>query len=111
MAGELLKMNCVPCEKGTPPLNSERVEALLYQVAGWKLNSQGWLVREYKFKDFAKAIEFVNKVAELAEKEEHHPNIYVYSWNRLRLELYTHSIGGLSENDFVLAAKVNGLKA
>ena len=64
---------------------------------------------EFKVKEVKEAMEFVDKVAAIAEEEGHHPNIYLYSWNKVRLELYTHAIGGLHENDFVIAAKVNGI--
>lgn len=106
---DLTKKKCVPCEGGVPPLTKAQIDKFMPEVKGWSLNNDGWLVREYKFKNFKRNLEFVNKVAELAEQENHHPNIYIYSWNRLRLELYTHSIKGLSENDFILAAKVNEL--
>ena len=103
---DITKKKCVPCEGGDPPLTKEQVDSLLPQVKGWTIKD-GWLVREYTFKDFAENMVFVNKIATLAEQENHHPNISVYSWNKLRLELYTHAIKGLSENDFILAAKIN----
>jgi len=104
---ELTQKKCVPCEGDEPPLTKEQIAELLQQVEGWTLNKDGWLVREYKFKDFKQNMEFVNKISELAESENHHPNFYIYSWNKLRLELYTHAINGLSENDFIIAAKIN----
>lgn len=106
---DLTKKKCVPCEGGDPPLTKEQVDELMPQVKGWTLNKDGWLIREFTFKDFAENMKFVNKVAEVAEQENHHPNIYVHSWNKLRLELYTHAINGLSENDFILAAKIDRL--
>ena len=77
------------------------------ETPGWTLKDNA-IEREFKFKDFREAISFVNGIAEIAEEEGHHPDIYIY-YNKVRLELSTHNIGGLSKNDFVLAAKVNEL--
>ena len=101
---------CVPCEGGDKPLAPTAAEAYLVQVPGWRLRSGETLkiARKLKFKDFAGAMKFVDRVAELAESEGHHPDICV-SWNRVTLELVTHAIDGLSENDFIMAAKVNAL--
>jgi 4a-hydroxytetrahydrobiopterin dehydratase len=103
MAG-LVQKHCVPCEAGTPPLSEQESEALLEQVPGWQLEDNK-LTRRFKFHDFKEAMVFVNRVAALAEEEGHHPDIYI-SWNRVRLDLTTHAIKGLSENDFILAAKI-----
>ncbi|HLD80476.1 MAG TPA: 4a-hydroxytetrahydrobiopterin dehydratase [archaeon] len=89
----------------------EKARDLLSKSPGWSLNEKGWIVKEKRLKDFKEAVAFANKVAELAENEGHHPNIYLHDWNKLRLELYTHSIGGLSENDFIMAAKISKLLA
>ncbi|MEX2017065.1 MAG: 4a-hydroxytetrahydrobiopterin dehydratase [Candidatus Pacearchaeota archaeon] len=78
------------------------------KAIGWKIK-KGKLHREFKFKDFKKTLEFVNKVGEIAEKEGHHPDIY-FTWGKCTIELYTHSINGLSENDFILASKINKIK-
>jgi 4a-hydroxytetrahydrobiopterin dehydratase len=87
----------------------EEAERLMEQVPGWELKPEEQkLVRRFKFKDFKAAMSFVNQVAALAEAEGHHPDIYI-SWNRVRLELTTHAIKGLSENDFILAAKISML--
>lgn len=75
---------------------------------GWKLKKNS-ISLESRFKDFAGAMEFINKVGRVAEREGHHPDIYLYSWNRVRLDLSTHSIKGLSVNDFILAAKINNI--
>jgi 4a-hydroxytetrahydrobiopterin dehydratase len=98
----------VPCEGGTPPLPRAEAEALLAQVDGWKLveGEPAKIARSVRCKDFAEAMQFVNTLAAVAEAEGHHPDICV-SWNRVTLELVTHAIGGLSENDFIMAAKVN----
>jgi 4a-hydroxytetrahydrobiopterin dehydratase len=98
---------CMACEAGTPPMPAAQAQTLLAEVPGWDLADQT-LSRTFRFKDFKAAMAFVNQVADLAEAEGHHPDIHI-SWNRVRLELTTHAIKGLSENDFILAAKVNAL--
>ncbi len=103
----LLNKKCVPCEGGTPPLTAEEIEKYLPEVSDWEVLEDKKINREFKFKDFKEAMAFVNKVADLAESEGHHPDICLHSWNKVRLELSTHAIGGLSENDFILAAKIN----
>ncbi len=109
MTNDLVRKYCVACEAGTPPMSLEEAERLVEQVPGWELNpDEKKLVRRFKFKDFKEAMRFVNRVAELAEAEGHHPGIYI-SWNRVRLELTTHAIKGLSENDFIMAAKISEL--
>jgi 4a-hydroxytetrahydrobiopterin dehydratase len=88
-------------------MTKSEAENYVRKVAGWILSEDGKKIfREFTFKDFKKAMQFVNAVAELAESEGHHPDIYIF-WNRVRLELWTHAINGLSENDFILAAKIN----
>lgn len=105
---DLTKKKCVPCEGGTPPLINQKEDELLKQTSGWELLREEThkIRRKFKFKDFKEAMAFVNKVAKIAEKEDHHPNIKI-NYSRVELELYTHSIGGLSENDFIVAAKIN----
>ena len=101
----LEKQKCVPCEGGVEPLTKEEAEKLLTQVRGWKLD-KNTIRKEFSFKDFKEAIGFVNKVAEIAESEGHHPDIMI--WYRVvTLVLTTHAINGLSINDFVLAAKID----
>lgn len=97
--------HCVACEAGTPPLSADEARALLGQVPGWELE-EGKISRRFRFKDFKGSMEFVNRVAEVAEAEGHHPDLHI-SWNRVRVELTTHAIKGLSRNDFVMAAKIN----
>ena len=103
----LSKGHCVACEAGTPPMPLEEAREIIDQVQGWELE-ENKLARRFRFKDFASAMAFVNKVAEVAEAEGHHPDIYI-SWNRVRLDLTTHAIKGLSQNDFIMAAKINEL--
>lgn len=106
---DLKQKKCVPCEVGTPPLTKEQYEPLLKQLKlDWEVIEGKKIKREFKFKDFIEAISFVNKVADLAEKEGHHPNFHIY-YSRVVIDLYTHKINGLSENDFILAAKIEDL--
>jgi 4a-hydroxytetrahydrobiopterin dehydratase len=102
--------HCRPCEGGTPPLKNEKEDKLLKQV-GWEISRTGIhkISRQFVLKDFKEAIGFVNKVAEIAEQEQHHPNFYI-SYKKVTIELYTHAILGLSENDFIVAAKINALE-
>lgn len=102
----LTQKKCVPCEIGTPPLTPPQFDPLLKQLKlEWEVIEGKKIRHEFKFKDFAAAMEFVNKVAKLAEAEDHHPNIHIY-YSRVVIDLTTHNIKGLSENDFVLAAKI-----
>ncbi len=105
---DLTKKHCVPCERGMPPLPNDKEDELIKQIPDWVLLRDGthMIRRMFKFKDFKKAMGFVNKIADLAESEGHHPDIYIF-YNKVRLQLYTHSVGGLSENDFIMAAKIN----
>ena len=100
--------HCEPCEGGGPPLDDAEVERLLKDVPAWRLG-EGRITRAWRFDDFATAKGFVDRVAALAESEGHHPDILLHDWNRVRLSLWTHAIGGLSLNDFILAAKIDGL--
>ena len=107
---DLTQKKCVPCEKGAPPLLKKDIDKLLPQVSGWTLaGDMKSISREYSFKDFKWAMSFVNEVADLAEFEGHHPDIYIW-WNKVKLTLTTHAINGLSENDFIVAAKINGIE-
>jgi 4a-hydroxytetrahydrobiopterin dehydratase len=105
---DLLSRHPVEYPAGTPTLAPDGVERLLALVPGWEMRDVT-LVRTWRLADFAAAIDFVNRVAVLAEAEGHHPNITIYGYRNVRLEFTTHSIGGLSENDFIMAAKVNQL--
>jgi 4a-hydroxytetrahydrobiopterin dehydratase len=104
---DLVKKKCVPCEGGTAPMDETQACSLLERVPGWERQRTA-LVRTYTFKNFIGSMAFVNKVAEIAEAEGHHPDIQI-SWNKVSLTLTTHAIGGLSENDFIVAAKINEL--
>ncbi len=105
----LSQKTCTPCRGGIPPLGSSEAEALLPQAPGWRLLENGTRIeRRFEFKDFAAALAFVNRVGDLAEQEGHHPDI-TFGWGYASALFYTHKIGGLHENDFIMAAKVNEL--
>ncbi len=105
----LEQKKCVPCQGGIPPLTSEDAREHLSAVSGWELSDDSRQIsRQFTFKDFREAMAFVNKVADLAEEEGHHPDFAIH-WNKVDLVLYTHKIDGLHENDFIMAAKINGL--
>ena len=104
----LLKKKCIPCEVGgIEPFDKVQAEDYLAQITDWTLSEDVKKIsKEFKFKDFIGAINFVERVADVAEGEGHHPNIEI-DYNKVKLTLWTHSIGGLSENDFILAAKID----
>ena len=105
----LLAKKCIPCEGGTAPLTLEEVSTLLPQVPDWMVSEDAkHISKHYKFKDFMGAMNFANKIAEIAEEEGHHPDLAI-SWGKVGVDLSTHAIGGLSENDFILAAKIEAL--
>ncbi len=109
MSDNLSQKKCVPCEVGMPALSLDEAKGYLEQASGWEIVDDGKKIkREFKFDSFMKSIEFINKVAELADHEGHHPDIHIY-YKKVLLELTTHNIGGLSENDFILAVKINNL--
>jgi len=108
---DLIKKRCIPCEGGEPALTPEEIAKLLPQVPEWEateVDGHPSLVKTLKFKDFVGSIDFVNKVKDIAESEGHHPDLHIH-WNKVRVENWTHAIGGLHENDFILAAKINAL--
>lgn len=106
---ELAEKECVPCQGGVPPLKGEELLKLHEQLGnGWKLVDEHHIEKEYKFKNFREALDFTNRVGELAEEQGHHPDIYL-SWGKVRLRLFTHKIDGLTESDFVFAAKADRL--
>ncbi|MBI3331823.1 4a-hydroxytetrahydrobiopterin dehydratase [Candidatus Peregrinibacteria bacterium] len=108
-AKSLLDKKCVPCEGGVPPLIPAEVKKFLSETPEWEvIEENDKISRMFKFKNFVEAMKFVNKVADLAEAENHHPDFDV-SYSKVTLTLWTHAIGGLSENDFILAAKIDQL--
>jgi 4a-hydroxytetrahydrobiopterin dehydratase len=104
-SSQLAAKKCVPCAEGVPPLKGEKLQILFKELGNnWKLINDHHLEKEYTFPDFRKALSFTNRVGELAEKEGHHPDIHL-AWGKVKLEIWTHKINGLSESDFILAAK------
>ena len=107
MAASLVQKKCVPCEGGTPPLEKEKIQEYLSELKGsWELEDNKKIKRTFTFKTFREGIEFVNRVADIAEEENHHPDIHIL-YTKVTLVLTTHAMGGLSENDFIMAAKID----
>jgi 4a-hydroxytetrahydrobiopterin dehydratase len=107
---QLTHKKCVPCEGGVPKYSPAEAEAQLGQLAGWRLTHGGERIRkDWVFKHFLAGIDFFGRVAELAEEEGHHPDLHLEGYRNVGIEIYTHAIGGLSENDFILAAKIDEL--
>jgi len=107
---DLTQKHCVPCEGGTPQLPNEKEDELIKQTPDWTLLRDGThrMHRMFTFKNFKEAISFINKIADLAENEGHHPDIKIV-YNKVQLDLFTHAVGGLSENDFIMASKIDNL--
>lgn len=104
---ELAKKQCVPCKGGTPPLAGKALQDLLGKLGNdWRVVDGHHLEKEYKFANFVDALAFTNRVGEIAETQGHHPDIYL-SWGKVRITIWTHSINGLTESDFILAAKAD----
>src|SRR3974390_179487 len=102
----LADKTCVPCRGGVPPLKGKELDALHKQIPEWSVISEHHLVRSYKFPDFRSALAFVNQVGELAEQQGHHPDILL-GWGKAEVTTWTHSVDGLTESDFILAAKID----
>lgn len=108
---QLTQKKCVPCEGGVPKYTREEAEEQLKKLSGWKLTENGQRIRkDWTVKNFLAGMSFFEKVAELAEAEQHHPDLHLWGYKNLWIEIWTHAIGGLSENDFILAAKIDELK-
>ncbi len=105
----LAEKECVPCKGGVPPLKGEELARMTRELGGdWQVIHEHHLEKEYKFKNFREALEFTNRVGELAESQGHHPDIYL-AWGQVKLVIWTHKVDGLTESDFVLAAKADKL--
>lgn len=108
-ASDLAKKHCVPCRGGVPALKGDELIVLQSNLGnGWKVIDEHHLEKEYTFKNFRKALEFTNKIGELAESEGHHPDIYL-AWGKVKITLWTHKVDGLTMSDFILAAKCDSL--
>lgn len=108
LSGNLQNKKCIPCEGGVKPLTPDEYGAFLRNnLTGWKTIDTKKIEKEYTFKNFNEALTFINIVGAFAENEGHHPDIFLHNYRFVRLTLYTHAIGGLSENDFILAAKID----
>lgn len=105
---ELSDKTCVPCKGGTPPIKGRELEELSKQVPQWKLVNEHHMARTFTFPDFKQALGFVNRVGEIAEEQGHHPDILL-TWGKVEITFWTHKINGLSESDFIMAAKVDRL--
>jgi 4a-hydroxytetrahydrobiopterin dehydratase len=107
---ELTRKRCVPCEGSVPPLSRVESEALTRNVEGWALDPDAkQITRSWTMKNFMAGLDFFNKIAALAEEEGHHPDLHLEGYRNLKIVLWTHAVGGLTENDFILAAKINQL--
>ncbi|MFQ5929448.1 MAG: 4a-hydroxytetrahydrobiopterin dehydratase [Acidobacteriota bacterium] len=103
---QLAEKKCVPCRGGIPPLSAEEIKPLWEQVDSWEVVENHHIKKTFKFKDFKTALDFVNQVGEIAEEEGHHPDLYL-AWGKVEVKTWTHKINGLTESDFILAAKVD----
>lgn len=103
---ELASKTCVPCRGGVPPLAGKELENLVKEVPQWRVVNGHHLTREFKFPDFKQALAFVNQVGNIAEEQGHHPDIFL-TWGKAAVTTWTHKIDGLTESDFILAAKID----
>lgn len=103
---QLASKTCVPCRGGVPPLKGVDLAALESQVSAWNVIDEHHLMKTFAFPDFAKALSFVNRVGEIAEQQGHHPDIFL-AWGKVEIKTWTHKIDGLTESDFILAAKID----
>ncbi len=107
---ELVRKKCVPCEGGVPKYTLEQSQEQIKNLAGWRLTHDGERIRkDWIVKNFLAAMDFFGRVAQVAEADGHHPDLHLESYRKVWIELWTHAIGGLSENDFILAAKIDQL--
>ncbi|KAJ6796628.1 uncharacterized protein M6B38_201925 [Iris pallida] len=111
---DLTAKKCAPCDsKNIQPLSEQSAQEMLPKVQGWNLSSEDGtmkLQQSWKVKSFTKGLEFFQLVAEVAEAEGHHPDLHLVGWNNVKIDIWTHAVGGLTENDFILAAKISSLK-
>ena len=106
---DLAQKHCIACKEGTPSLKGKELQTLSAQLKeGWKIIDEHHLEKEFHFKNFREALDFTNRIGAIAEKEGHHPDLFL-AWGKVKVTLWTHKINGLSESDFILAAKINQL--
>jgi 4a-hydroxytetrahydrobiopterin dehydratase len=106
---KLASKECIPCKGGVPPLSREEQRGLLRRLdGGWRVIAEHHLAKDYEFDDFRSALDFTNRVGELAEEVGHHPDVYL-AWGKVGLTIWTHKVDGLTENDFVFAAKADAV--
>ena len=104
---DLAKQNCIPCKGGIPPLKGAKLDDLMEKLKNdWKIIEEHHLEKEYLFKNFKEALDFTIKVGELAENQDHHPDIFL-TWGKVKVTIWTHKINGLTESDFIFAAKTD----
>ncbi|MEQ1825183.1 MAG: 4a-hydroxytetrahydrobiopterin dehydratase [Pirellula sp.] len=109
-AEQLVSRKCLPCEGGVEACSLDHSQAQIEKLSGWQLSPDGkWIYRSLTFKNFVQTVECLNSIAELAEAEAHHPDLHLTGYRNLKIGLSTHAIGGLSENDFILASKIDAL--
>jgi 4a-hydroxytetrahydrobiopterin dehydratase len=109
-ASDLTRKHCLPCEGGVPPATPEQIEEYLHALPNWKRASDGKRVRrEWRVKDFVTALDFFQRIGQIAEAEDHHPDLHLTGYRNVTVEIGTHAINALSENDFILAAKIDQL--
>lgn len=107
---ELHEQKCIPCEGGTLPFTAEEIKDYLTQIDNWSVTDNKQIEKEFVFENFTEGIGFANKVGAIAEAENHHPDIFIHDYKKVKIILSTHAIGGLSTNDFILAAKIDHFK-
>jgi 4a-hydroxytetrahydrobiopterin dehydratase len=105
---DLAELECVPCRGGMPPMKGEELGKLSAQLSGWQVVNEHHLQKSYRFQNFTESLAFVNRVGELADQQGHHPDI-CFGWGQAEITIWTHKIDGLTESDFVLAAKIDRL--
>jgi 4a-hydroxytetrahydrobiopterin dehydratase len=108
-AQDLARRHCTACHGGSPALTAEQVREHLRAVPDWKLTGDGHIRREWRVKDFPVALDFFNRVGRIAEEEDHHPDLHLTGYRNVAVELSTHAVNGLTDNDFILAAKIDQL--
>ncbi len=108
--GDLANRSCVPCHGGVPRLSGVEIERFIGELQGWEVMEEHHLKKSYEFPNFRQSLALVNRIGEVAEAEGHHPDI-CFGWGRVEITIHTHAIDGLSESDFILAAKVDQLTA